>query len=62
MTDAIATSCPYCAEPVDLDIDEGGGARQSYVQDCPVCCQPWQVEVSRDREGDWSAVLRTADE
>jgi len=36
--------------------------RQSYVQDCPVCCQPWQVELTRDAHGDWSATLRTSDE
>lgn len=58
----VASSCPYCGEPVEVEIDEAGGARQSYVQDCPVCCQPWQVAVSRDREGEWAAALRTSDE
>ena len=62
MTDALEVSCPYCGEPAALDVDKGGGNRQAYVQDCPVCCQPWQVEVLRDRDGDWSASLRTADE
>jgi hypothetical protein len=62
MRESILVACPYCGEPADLDVDEGGGSRQSYVQDCPVCCQPWQVDVSRDRDGDWSATLRTADE
>jgi len=55
-------NCPYFGEEVDLDVDDTGGSRQSYVQDCPVCCQPWQVEVTRDRDGDWSATLRTGDE
>lgn len=59
---AIPASCPYCGEPVAVSLDEGGGDRQSYVEDCPVCCQPWQVHVSRDHDGDWSATLRTADE
>lgn len=54
--------CPYCGEPVDVDVDEGGSGRQSYVEDCPVCCRPWQVTVTRDRDGDWSAELRTLDE
>ena len=45
-----------------LDVDESDASRQSYVQDCPVCCQPWQVEVTRDRDGDWSALVRTSDE
>jgi hypothetical protein len=57
-----ATSCPYCGALSDLDIDEDGGSRQSYVQDCSVCCQPWQVEVLRDREADWHATLRIIDE
>jgi len=55
-------TCPYCGEPADLDVEIGGASRQSYVQDCPVCCQPWQVEVRRDRDGDWTATLRTGDE
>lgn len=62
MSEPIESSCPYCGEAVDIDIDESGGSRQEYVQDCPVCCQPWEVEVVRDRDGDWSANLRTVDE
>jgi transposase-like protein len=62
MTAYVGVSCPYCGEEADLDIDEGAAGRQSYVQDCPVCCQPWQVEVFRDSDGDWSATLRTGDE
>ncbi|HEU4929742.1 MAG TPA: CPXCG motif-containing cysteine-rich protein [Candidatus Krumholzibacteria bacterium] len=54
--------CPYCGETVELDIDEGGGSRQSYVEDCPVCCQPWQVDVEQDRDGQWRATLRTSDD
>ncbi len=62
MAESILSSCPYCGEDVDVDIDDTGGSRQSYVQDCPVCCQPWQVEVLCDRDGDWSARLQTGDE
>jgi hypothetical protein len=58
----IPLACPYCGEAVDLYIDEGGGTRQSYVEDCIVCCQPWQVDLVCDREGNWTATLRTADE
>jgi hypothetical protein len=62
MPDYVYVSCPYCGEGADLDVDTAGGNRQSYVQDCPVCCQPWQVDVTRDRDGDWNASLRTTDE
>lgn len=62
MTDPIALSCPYCGEAVELDVDEGGGSRQAYVEDCSVCCRPWQVTVVCNRGGGWSATLRSADE
>jgi hypothetical protein len=62
MTESLPVSCPYCGEAVELDIDEGGGSRQAFVQDCPVCCRPWQVQIERDGDGDWNATLRTEDE
>ncbi len=62
MDDPIALTCPCCGESVDLVIDEGGGSSQSYVEDCPVCCRPWQVWVVHDPESGWAATLRTLDE
>jgi hypothetical protein len=62
MSEPQSLACPYCGEPVDVAIDEGGGPQQSYVEDCPVCCRPWQVEISYDEDDGWSASLRTADE
>ena len=62
MIEPIQLICPYCGEPVELDIDESGGSRQSYVEDCPVCCQPWQVKVRLDLEGSWNATLQKTDE
>ncbi|MEA2491437.1 MAG: hypothetical protein QOH21_3229 [Acidobacteriota bacterium] len=58
----LPVSCPYCGEEAELDVDDDGGSRQRFVQDCPVCCQPWQVEVVKDRDGDWDASVRTGDE
>jgi hypothetical protein len=43
-TDTLAV-CPYCGEEVEVSVDPGGGANQSYVEDCPVCCSPWLVRV-----------------
>jgi uncharacterized protein len=38
--------CPYCGEPVLVSVEAQlvDGAR--YVEDCPVCCRPWEVRVS----------------
>jgi hypothetical protein len=41
----VEARCPYCGEPIDLVIDEGGGRRQQYVEDCWVCCRPIAVQV-----------------
>jgi hypothetical protein len=43
-------------------IDASGGERQEYIEDCPVCCQPWQVTIEQDLQGRWSAVLLTTDD
>lgn len=49
MQDVIEVQCPWCLEFVEFFIDpetEGG-----YVEDCAVCCRPWQVIVTRDADG-----------
>ncbi|HEU4629622.1 MAG TPA: CPXCG motif-containing cysteine-rich protein [Gemmatimonadaceae bacterium] len=44
-------ACPYCGEWCEITLDPGSGATQSYVEDCPVCCRPWQVTVQYDTDG-----------
>lgn len=44
-------NCPYCGEEVEVSLDPGGGEAQQYVEDCQVCCQPWQLNVQYDVEG-----------
>ncbi len=43
--------CPYCGEPAEVDVDEGGGDTQVFEQDCDVCCRPWRVTVIRGDDG-----------
>ena len=35
--------CPYCGEAGTVLVDPLGGGHQRYVQDCEVCCRPWEV-------------------
>lgn len=49
-TDA-SVICPYCAEQVSVTLDPGSGSSQEYVEDCPVCCQPWQMNVRYAADG-----------
>jgi hypothetical protein len=37
--------CPYCGEINEIALDPGSGNEQEYVEDCQVCCRPWQVVV-----------------
>jgi hypothetical protein len=42
--------CPYCGEIILVRVDLSAGA-QSYIEDCQVCCQPIELSVSVDAEG-----------
>lgn len=48
--ETLTVVCPYCGESVEvyLEADVTG----TLVQDCEVCCNPIQVIVTRDRDGD----------
>ena len=54
--------CPYCGEPQEIALDPGGGADQEYVQDCEVCCRPWNVHVAFHRNGSARVTVEAADE
>ena len=57
-----SATCPYCGEIVELTLDPGGGEHQEYIEDCPVCCQPWSVTVQYDAEGQAHVDLVASDE
>ena len=54
--------CPYCGEPNEIAVDPGSGASQEYIEDCQVCCRPWQVTVSYDGTGAVHVHLDAADD
>jgi hypothetical protein len=60
--DVAVVACPYCGEANEIALDPGGGATQAYVEDCHVCCQPWNVVVSYDADGHADVALTQADE
>lgn len=53
--------CPYCGEPVDIALDPGSGTTQEYVEDCHVCCRPWQVSVAYTADGTAEVSVVAAD-
>lgn len=39
--------CPYCWEEISVLLDPSV-ARQIYVEDCEICCNPIEISVSFD--------------
>ena len=54
--------CPYCGETVAIEVDEGGGPTQRYVQDCAVCCRPIELAVDETEEGGFTVRATRSDE
>lgn len=51
--DIIQVQCPYCFELIDVYVDPE--TQGEMIQDCEVCCNPWQLLVSRDAAGNPTA-------
>lgn len=48
--DNVEIQCAYCGEILEISIEPD--VYGTLVQDCEVCCNPWQVTITRDRYGD----------
>jgi hypothetical protein len=49
-------TCPYCGEEVEIYVEPD--VRGTLVQDCEVCCNPWQLRVTHDGDDRWVDVQR----
>lgn len=61
LEETASVTCPYCGQPVDLVVDISAGT-QAYVEDCGVCCQPIEVEVTVDAQGGFQVNVNRGDE
>jgi len=57
----IEVQCPYCGEWATIFVDPSGGEEQSYVEDCPVCCRPWEIHARQEEAGGFAVAVTTAD-
>jgi hypothetical protein len=45
--------CASCGEWNETSVDESAGSKQSYVEDCQVCCRPnvltiwWEADLGQ---------------
>lgn len=57
----VSIDCPYCAERYETRIDLSAGSF-NYIEDCQICCQPIEIEVTVNVQGERAAVtLRRSD-
>jgi hypothetical protein len=49
-TEFVTVECPYCGERYSTQVDLSAGSA-SYVEDCQVCCQPIELELSVGERG-----------
>lgn len=45
--DTATVRCPYCRERIELYVDPD--TQGAFVEDCEVCCRPWQVTAWREQ-------------
>ena len=55
MREEASYQCGSCGERIVIPIDPSAGARQEYVEDCPVCCRANVIHVELDSEGEAQA-------
>ena len=48
--------CPTCGESIVIPLDASAGGEQTYVEDCPVCCNPNVIRVEFDPAWETSRV------
>jgi hypothetical protein len=51
IADLIELSCPYCGEALAVEVDPSQGRRQSFEEDCGVCCRCITIEIKIDAKG-----------
>ena len=42
--------CAGCGESNRTTVDESAGRRQSYIEDCQVCCKPNLLRIEYDQD------------
>ena len=52
----VVVNCPYCGEPFETSADTSAGPCD-YVEDCQVCCQPIEMQLTVDEHGELDALL-----
>jgi hypothetical protein len=56
MDDQFLVTCPYCGEEIEIYLEPDVGGR--LIQDCEVCCNPWQIRIFGEGDERWVDVTK----
>jgi len=48
----VTYECAFCGEENEILVDVSGGRRQSFTEDCTVCCRPNLITLMLDEDGE----------
>ena len=52
MMASVTYDCAFCGEENDVLVDPSGGRRQTFTEDCTVCCRPNLITLTIDDDGE----------
>lgn len=61
MLESRTIRCPYCGERFEALVDASAGDA-AYVEDCPVCCRPIELQWRLDEEGEAGTLEASRDD
>ena len=44
--------CAFCGEENEVFVDASGGRRQTFTEDCAVCCRPNLLTITVGEDGE----------
>ena len=47
----VTYECAFCGEENEVLIDPSGGRRQTFTEDCTVCCRPNLIALVLNEDG-----------
>ncbi len=48
----VTYSCAFCGEDNEVFVDPSGGRRQTFTEDCTVCCRPNLITLTIEDDGE----------
>jgi hypothetical protein len=48
----VTYSCAFCGEDNEVFVDPSGGRRQTFTEDCTVCCHPNLITLTIEDDGE----------